>query len=47
MSINSAEELAGMRAAGDVVRRMLEAMKQAVRPAQHLATFLGRCPGLV
>ncbi len=32
MSINSPEELTGMRAAGAVVRRMLEAMKQAVRP---------------
>ena len=32
MSINGPEELAGMRAAGAIVRRMLEAMKQAVRP---------------
>jgi hypothetical protein len=31
MSIKSPEELAGLRAAGAVVRRMLEAMKQAVR----------------
>jgi methionyl aminopeptidase len=32
MSINSPEELAGMRAAGAIVRRMLEAMKKAVCP---------------
>src|SRR6266851_8049239 len=32
MSINGPEELAAMRAAGAIVRRMLEAMKQAVRP---------------
>ena len=32
MSINGPEELAGMRAAGAIVRRMLEAMKRAVRP---------------
>ncbi len=32
MSINEPEELAGMRAAGAVVRLMLEAMKSAVRP---------------
>jgi methionyl aminopeptidase len=32
MSIESPEELAGMRDAGAVVRRMLEVMKQAVRP---------------
>jgi methionyl aminopeptidase len=32
MSINEPGELAGMRAAGAVVRRMLEAMKDAVRP---------------
>lgn len=32
MSIQGPEELSGMRAAGAVVRRMLEAMKQAVRP---------------
>jgi len=32
MSINGPEELAGMRAAGAIVRRMLEAMKKAVRP---------------
>lgn len=32
MSIHGPEELAGMRAAGAVVRRTLEAMKQAVRP---------------
>ena len=32
MSITSPEELMGMRAAGVVVRLMLEAMKQAVRP---------------
>lgn len=31
MSITTPEELAGMRAAGAVVRRMLEAMKNAVR----------------
>jgi len=33
MSIKTAEELAGMRAAGLVVRRTLEAMKRVVRPA--------------
>jgi methionyl aminopeptidase len=32
MSINGPEEMQGMRAAGEVVRRMLDAMKQAVRP---------------
>jgi methionyl aminopeptidase len=32
MSISSPEELEGMRAAGVVVRSMLEAMKKAVRP---------------
>lgn len=32
MSITDPEELAGMRAAGAIVRRMLEAMKKAVRP---------------
>jgi len=32
MSINEPEELTGMRAAGAVVRLMLEAMKSAVRP---------------
>src|ERR1700733_1798034 len=32
MSINGPEELAAMRAAGAIVRRMLEAMKRAVRP---------------
>jgi methionyl aminopeptidase len=32
MSIKTAEELAGMRAAGLVVRQTLEAMKRAVRP---------------
>jgi methionyl aminopeptidase len=32
MSINEPEELAGMRAAGGVVRRMLEAMRAQVRP---------------
>jgi methionyl aminopeptidase len=32
LSINGPEELAGMRAAGAVVRLMLDAMKQAVRP---------------
>ncbi len=32
MSINGPEELAGMRAAGAIVRRMLEAMKRGVRP---------------
>jgi methionyl aminopeptidase len=32
MSINEPEELAGMRAAGAVVRLMLQAMKDAVRP---------------
>jgi methionyl aminopeptidase len=31
MSINDPEELAGMRAAGVIVRRMLDAMKKAVR----------------
>ena len=32
MSITGPEDLAGMRAAGAIVRRMLEAMKRAVRP---------------
>ncbi len=32
MSITGPEDLAGMRAAGAIVRQMLEAMKQAVRP---------------
>jgi len=32
MSINTPEELEGMRAAGRIVRRMLEAMKQQARP---------------
>jgi len=32
VSINSPEELAGMRAAGVIVRRMIEVMKQSVRP---------------
>jgi methionyl aminopeptidase len=32
MSISGPEELASMRAAGAIVRRMLEAMKKAVRP---------------
>jgi methionyl aminopeptidase len=32
MSINTPEELEGMRAAGAVVRRMLDAMKHAVNP---------------
>lgn len=32
MSITSPEEMAGMRAAGTVVHRMLEAMKREVRP---------------
>jgi len=33
MSITSSEEMAGMRAAGTVVHRMLEAMKREVRPS--------------
>lgn len=32
MSINTPEELASMRAVGEIVRLMLDAMKQAVRP---------------
>jgi methionyl aminopeptidase len=32
VSINGPEELEGMRAAGGIVRQMLEAMKRAVRP---------------
>jgi methionyl aminopeptidase len=32
VSINGPEELAGMRAAGDVVRKMIESMKKHVRP---------------
>jgi methionyl aminopeptidase len=32
VSINTPEELASMRAAGEIVRRMLDAMKEAVRP---------------
>ena len=35
MSINGPEDLAGMKAAGAIVRRMLEAMKRAVRPRHH------------
>lgn len=37
MSIKTPEELAGMRAAGAVVQRMLEAMKKAVRPGVSTA----------
>jgi len=37
MSIKTAEELAGMRAAGSVVRRSFEAMKRAVRPGATTA----------
>jgi methionyl aminopeptidase len=37
MSINSPEELEGMRAAGAVVRRVLEAMKREVRPGVSTA----------
>ena len=32
MSINSPEEVEGLRAAGRVVRRMIDAMKRAIRP---------------
>jgi len=32
MSITDPKELEGMRAAGAIVRKMIEAMKQAVRP---------------
>jgi methionyl aminopeptidase len=32
MSINSPEEFEGLRAAGRIVRRMIEAMKREVRP---------------
>src|SRR3977135_2035954 len=32
MSITGPEDLTGMKAAGAIVRRMLEAMKRAVRP---------------
>jgi methionine aminopeptidase len=32
MSINEPGEMAGMRAAGEVVRSMLNAMKEQVRP---------------
>ena len=32
MSINEPGELAGMRTAGDIVRFMLEAMRDQVRP---------------
>ncbi len=41
MSIHGPEELAGMRAAGAVVRRTLEAMKQAVRPGITTAELDG------
>ncbi len=41
MSIESPEELAGMRAAGAVVRGMFEAMKQAVRPGVTTAELDG------
>ncbi len=37
MSITQPEELAALRAAGAIVRRMLEAMKQAVRPGVQTA----------
>jgi len=32
MCVKTPEEVAGLRAAGEIVRKMLEAMKQAVRP---------------
>ena len=37
MSVDTPEELAGLRAAGGVVRKMLQAMKQAVRPGTTTA----------
>lgn len=37
MSLDTPEELAGLRAAGGVVRKMLQAMKQAVRPGTTTA----------
>ena len=39
MSITGPEELAAMQAAGTVVRKMLEAMKQAVRPGVTTAAL--------
>src|ERR1700724_844039 len=41
MSINGPEELAAMRAAGTIVRRILEAMKRAVRPGISTAELDG------
>jgi methionyl aminopeptidase len=46
MSINSPEELEGLRAAGRVVRRMIEAMKRQVRPGVTTAE-LDEIGGLV
>src|SRR5579864_2191778 len=45
MSINGPEELEGMRTAGAVVRRVLEAMKRAVRPGVTTAELdeVGAC----
>jgi len=37
MSITCPEELAALRAAGAIVRRMLEAMKLAIRPGVETA----------
>ena len=39
MSITGPEELKGMQAAGAIVRRMIEAMKQAVRPGVTTAAL--------
>jgi methionyl aminopeptidase len=41
MSINGPEELESLRAAGEVVRRVLEAMKRAVRPGLTTAELDG------
>ncbi len=38
MSITDPKELEGMRAAGTIVRKMIEAMKQAVRAGRDYGT---------
>ena len=45
MSINSPEELEGLRAAGRVVRLMIDAMKRAIRPGVSTAELdeIGTC----
>ena len=44
MSINGPEDLAGMRAAGAIVRRMLEAMKRLCVPASPLPNWMQSAP---